>query len=110
MRRISFWICFLIALGSGLLIAWVDSRPGWDDTGITVGAILLVSGGLSLAIPQRAWLWAFLVGVWVPVAEMSLPQNYASIFALIFAFLGAYSGYGARRVISAVLGSDPGKS
>ena len=40
----------------------VDSRPGWDDTGITAGLILLACAGLGMAMPERAWLWALLGG------------------------------------------------
>jgi len=42
--------CFL-----GLLIAYVDSRPTWDDTGITAGSILLVSGLLAMLADRRPW-------------------------------------------------------
>jgi hypothetical protein len=33
-----------LALGFGLLIAYVDSRPNWDDTGVTALALLAGSG------------------------------------------------------------------
>ena len=52
-----------IALAMGIVIGFVDSRPGWDDTGITVVSLLLASGvaacvagrGLGAAI---GWLAA----------------------------------------------------
>ena len=110
MQRIKFWILFVISLGVGLLIAWVDSRPGWDDTGIIVGMILLVCAGLGMAMPQRAWLWALLVGGWIPLVGIVLHQNYAALIALIIAFIGAYLGFAGRKVIAALLGSNPGQS
>ncbi len=35
---------FLIALLFGLAIAWMDARPHWDDTGVTVGCLVLSAG------------------------------------------------------------------
>ena len=110
MGRIKFWVLFALALGIGLCITWVDSRPGWDDTGITAGVILLACAGLGMAMPERAWLWALLVGGWIPLAGIILHQNYGSILALIIAFFGAYLGFAGRKAFNALLGSDPGKS
>ena len=31
-----------VTIGTG--IAWVDTRPTWDDTGVTAGALLLTAG------------------------------------------------------------------
>src|SRR5574339_470079 len=41
-------ILLALAVLTGLFIAFVDSRPTWDDTGITVGAMLLSSGLFTL--------------------------------------------------------------
>jgi hypothetical protein len=46
-----------IALGLGLLIAYVDSRPNWDDSGITALALLACSGLCGALEPNRPWLW-----------------------------------------------------
>jgi hypothetical protein len=51
-----------IAVIAGIFIAYVDSRPTWDDTGITVGFILLASGALALAGYKQPWLLALAVG------------------------------------------------
>jgi hypothetical protein len=32
-----------VGLLAGALVGYVDSRPTWDDTGITAGAVFLVS-------------------------------------------------------------------
>jgi hypothetical protein len=37
MQRLKFWALLGIALLLGFLITWVDSRPTWDDAGITAG-------------------------------------------------------------------------
>ena len=40
----------IVALALGLIIAYVDSRPTWDDAGITAGAhrIRAVVGGKAV--------------------------------------------------------------
>jgi hypothetical protein len=49
-----------LALVAGAAIAWVDSRPNWDDTGITVGALFLCSG-FAAFLGLRWWVSAVLV-------------------------------------------------
>ncbi len=56
-----------IALAVGGLIGYIDSRPNWDDTGVTAAAIFVVCGTLGAAGPSRPWLWALAVGMWIPV-------------------------------------------
>ena len=53
---------WVAALAVGILIAYVDSLPHWDDTGITVLALLVSSGLLGMLSPRRPWLWALAVG------------------------------------------------
>jgi hypothetical protein len=102
MRRPLFWILLVVAVVLGLAIAWVDSRPTWDDTGITVGSVLIVTGLLGLALPERAWLWALAAGAWIPIFSIALHRNFGSLLALVIAFAGAYAGYAARKVIDAL--------
>ena len=89
-------ILLAIAVTAGLFIAYVDSRPTWDDTGITVGVILLTSGLLALIGFQRPWLLGLAVGVWLPLYEIFTTHGYASIIALVIAFIGAYGGWAIR--------------
>ena len=51
-------LLLMFAVGCGSVIAYIDSRPNWDDTGITAMAILLTSGAFAFAAPIRWWLWA----------------------------------------------------
>jgi hypothetical protein len=103
MQRKLFWALLVAAVAFGLLIAYVDSRPHWDDTGITVGSILLVSGLLGLALPGRAWVWALAVGGWIPLVEIGLQGGGAGpLVALAVACVGAYGGAFARRGIESV--------
>jgi nicotinamide riboside transporter PnuC len=82
-----------VALLSGLFVAYVDSRPTWDDAGITAVAIFLVSGLLTMLGYRRPWLLAIAVGVWIPLFEGGFTRNGASLLALVVAFLGAYAGW-----------------
>ena len=74
------------------MITWFDSRPGWDDTGITAVVVLGVTALLGFAMPERAWLWALAVGAWIPLWGIVTTQNYGAILALVIAFVGAYAG------------------
>jgi hypothetical protein len=89
-----------IALGVtlGLLLAFVDSRPGFDATGVT--AVLLVAASLvsvlvagpALALAgspvQAIAAWAALVGLWIVIGERTM----GSALALVFAAIGAGAG------------------
>ncbi len=98
--------CLLVtAILAGMAIAYVDSRPTWDDAGITAGAMAIVAGGLSLVGPQRPWLWALAVGMWIPAYSLVRAPalgTVAMLLVLIFPFAGAYLGRAARGVLRAV--------
>jgi hypothetical protein len=55
---LQFWILLVVSIISGVLIGLMDTSPNWDDTGITVGAIIIISFLTGLARPGSAWLWA----------------------------------------------------
>lgn len=80
------------ALVLGLLIALVDTSPGWDDTGVTAAVVFTCCGLLSAVHPARPWLWALIVGLWIPALGIAEDWNYASLLALVVAFAGAYAG------------------
>src|ERR1035437_8055826 len=87
-----FWILFIIAIALGMIIGFIDSRPHWDDTGVTVGMILLASASLGFVMSQRAWIWALSVGICIPIWNILQNNNYSSLLALPIAFVGAYLG------------------
>jgi hypothetical protein len=89
----------VMAVGVGVVVAWIDSRPSWDDTGITVGLLLLASTGLAFLGGRRPWLWALLVGAPLPAVEIVTEGTLASLIALTFAAVGAAIGWGLRRAI-----------
>lgn len=87
----------VVAIGLGLAIAWMDSRPGFDATAITAGS-LLVTGGIAAFISRRRpGLWALAAGTWVPVFEIRDAAMLAPLAALVFAAVGATIGWFAAR-------------
>jgi hypothetical protein len=90
-----------VALVLGLLIALVDSSPGWDDTGISATVVFTSCGILGAIHPAQAWQWALAVGLWIPVLGIVLQGNYESWAALAVALVGAYAGKLVRRFASA---------
>jgi hypothetical protein len=115
------WLLAIIAAGLGLAIALVDARPTWDDTGITAGILLVTAFILSALAGRRPWLWALLVGAWVPAIAIGNGGDPAAFLALAFALAGAHAGLAASRLsrrtaaaaappsgTEARLGQDPG--
>ncbi len=102
-------ILLAIGLLAGLCIAYVDSRPGWDDTGITAGTMFLSSALLTLLGYRRAWLIAMAVGLWTPFYEMVLLGDFSlpgvvlfPLIILLICLVGAYSGWAVRQGIRKV--------
>jgi len=85
-----------IAVLAGLFSAYVDSRPTWDDTGILVGGLLLVSGLLTLLGHRRPWLIALTVGMWIPIYDIYLSHDFRMLVILLFPLIGAYGGWLVR--------------
>jgi hypothetical protein len=92
------WLLALIAAPLGLAIASVDARPTWDDTGITAGVVLVSAFVVSALAGRRPWLWALLVGVWVPAITILNGGDPAAFLALGFALAGAYAGDATARL------------
>jgi hypothetical protein len=100
--QLKFWLFLILAVMLGLIIGWVDSRPTWDDTGVTAAAIFLVTASLGAAIPSRAWVWALAVGGCILILNIALNGNYGAILALIVAFIGAYAGAAVRKAFGSL--------
>ena len=82
----------------GISIAYIDTRPHWDDTGITVGILLIAAFICGFISPQRTWLIALSVGIWIPLFNIIKAHNFGSLLALVPAFIGAYAGNLARNI------------
>jgi MFS-type transporter involved in bile tolerance (Atg22 family) len=102
MKRTLGWVCLILALSGGIFAGWVDFNN--DEPQAAVLVILVVTFLLGLIRSKRAWLWAIIVALCLPGVYLfarSLgyqsvsppsPGWYASLLALIPAFIGAYSG------------------
>jgi hypothetical protein len=93
------------AIVVGVAIAYVDARPGWDDTGISAGALTLSAGALGLMGPRKPWAWALGVGIWIPawaIARTPSLHALSMLFVLAFPFIGAYVGRAVRRMTTPV--------
>ena len=92
-------ILLVLAPCLGILIAWIDSRPNWDDAGVTALALFASCACWSAVSPRRPWVWALAIGLWLPLVEIARSGNYGSLMAILFAFAGAYAGLGCRKMI-----------
>ena len=110
----------LAASSGGLAIGWMDTHN--DEASVTVAALLVLRslvGCIDRSGTRRAWLWALLIGVWVPVLSYVLPPlgfapvnpglprtvpSYLALAAFVFVaciaggYAGAWAGRGIRRV------------
>lgn len=75
------------------MIAWIDSRPGFDDTGVTAVGLALAAGVAAYVGGRLPWLWALATGIWVPLLEFTGPAGSASLAALLFSGAGAAAGW-----------------
>jgi hypothetical protein len=89
----TFILSLTLAITIGLVIAWVDSRPHWDDTGVSVFMILSAATLCGYLSTQKPWLIALAVGIWIPLFGVIAAANFGTLLALIPAFIGAYIGY-----------------
>ena len=78
---------------TGLLIAWIDSRPNWDDTGISVLMVLVAATVFGYFTLKRPWLTAIAVSIWIPLFGILATHNFGSLLALVPGFAGAYLGF-----------------
>lgn len=93
---------YLLALLLGLDIGWVNVLT--DETPFVALPLLAATGILGLAWPRRAWRWALLVGVWLPLGQafalltsMRVPypndlSAVAQALAIGLGLVGAYAG------------------
>src|SRR5580765_2084556 len=81
-------VAISIALLLGTVIGYIDSRPTWDDTGITVGAVLISSVLVAASAPRMGWLAGALVGLPILLFNVLLTGNWGSVGGLIFSVIG----------------------
>jgi hypothetical protein len=85
----------LLALCAGCAIAWMDTRPSWDDTGVTACALALASGVTAFAgVPW--WLAALLAAGPLLLAEIA-GLGWGAVLVCAVSVAGALAGVPARR-------------
>jgi hypothetical protein len=104
-------VCVIVALIGGFVAGAVDFNN--DEPQAAVLVIIFFTGLLGFAQPRKAWRWALIVGLGVPIVYLIAtalgysskgvpePGWYASLIALIPAFLSTYCGVVLRTAISA---------
>lgn len=103
-------LCLVLAVIGGFSAGAVDFRN--DEPQAAVLVIVVFAGLLGFVQSRKAWRWAIVVGLGVPVVYListalgyqpkSVPEPgwYASLIALIPAFIGTYGGVLLRKLIS----------
>ena len=86
-----------IALLAGIGIGYVDSRPGWDDSGISAFVLVAAAGIAAYVAGRVPWLIALATGLWIPLLEIRSLWAAGPLLALAFASLGAALGWVASR-------------
>jgi hypothetical protein len=75
----------------------MDSRPGWDDSGITAGLIVLIAALYGYLYPARPWIWALTVSSWIPLHAIVLTSNFKMLLITLFGFAGSYLGAAVKN-------------
>jgi hypothetical protein len=96
-------IALVAGAAGGLLVAYVDSRPTWDDTGLTAAALLAIAAVVSFAVRRHPWLSALVVGSPTVLFEVAQTGETGALLALVFSGLGAAIGFGLSRPVVAQL-------
>ena len=99
--RKTFILSVLFACVFGIAIAWIDSQPNWDDSGISAFMVLLVSMLAAYMAESKPWLIALAVGIWIPIYGIISVQNFGSLLALLPGFIGAYTGWWIGKILAA---------
>ncbi len=96
----------IVAIILGVVAGGVDLAAGSPQ--VAPALIVVFAFLLSLTYPRRAWMWALLTAMFVPLAntivvELGYPHFrrpesvYLSYLAFVPAFIGAYSASFLRR-------------
>ena len=85
------------ALIAGIAIGWNDSRPTWDDTGITAGLLVVAGAVFGVVDARRWWIWALLIGLGTPLFEISWRGRHGVAGGVRVQRSGAAGGAGASR-------------
>ncbi len=103
-------LCIGLAFVGGLFAGWIDFNA--TEVQPTVLLLVVLGAAFGFVRPRRAWRWAIILGVCIPLgslifsalgykpAELPQPGVYASLIALIPAFIGTYGGVLIRKIVT----------
>jgi len=94
----SFYIYFILAIITGLFIAWNDNRPNWDDSGISFFLILISALLFGFLAGKKPWLIALAVGIWLPILSFVSTTDFKIFLLLIPAFIGTYFSFFSKKL------------
>jgi hypothetical protein len=95
-----FVLLCAIAVITGLLIGWIDTSPGWDDTGITVAMIFISAFFIGLFSKNGAWIFALIIGFLITYMNYFISRSFDSAASFIIAFAGVYGGVSLKYLIT----------
>ena len=87
----------VLSIATGLLLAYIDSRPGWDDTGIMAGMIVLSSALFGFLYPSKPWIWALAISGWIPLHAILVTGDVKMLLVTLFGFAGSYLGAAVKN-------------
>jgi hypothetical protein len=96
-----FLILIVLALLAGLIIGWIDTRPNWNDTGVTVGLIFISSFVLGLFSGKNAWILALIIGLCITSLNFLVSSRLDSAISLVISLAGVYGGFALKHLIRA---------
>jgi len=92
-------LSFIVALAVGLLLGWLDTRPHWNDSGVSASALIITALFCGYLTRKRPWLVALAVGLWIPLFNVIIARNYSAIPVLAIAFIAVYAAFAVRRFL-----------
>jgi cyanate permease len=103
-------LCIVTAIIGAFIAGAMDFNNNEPQAAVIV--IVVFAGLLGFIQPRKAWRWAIIVGLGIPVVYLIAtalgyhskgapePGWYASLIALIPAFISAYCGVLLRKAIT----------
>lgn len=98
--NLKFIFTLMVSVAAGLLIEWIDSRPNWDDTGITATLLFVVAAAIGYYYKKYPLVWGLAVGMWVPLLGTIRSNDYLMLIVLVFGLTGSFSGYIIRKIVT----------
>jgi len=86
----------IMTVAVALAIAWLDSRPSWDDAGITALLLFLTAAGSAIS-GVSWWLSCILAGT--PIVLWELWTGPGVLIAIPFVLAGGLAGFFLRRLL-----------